>query len=156
MHLNEVFPQNDLGAVQGDKNRLGVSNLPQPGIERPFIYRFNSGLWIWAHGLDVHCNFAYQYGFGTSRYIWNDFDYTRYRDHNFVYPTGDGVVNTIQWEGFRDAVDDVRLLTTLEYYVAACKAGRSPGNSIYDAGAREEAYLGVAPSGGNSATGLKK
>lgn len=156
MHLNEAFPQNDLDAVHGDNNLMGVYNLPQPGIERPFIYRFNSGLWIWAHGLDVHCNFAYQYGFGTSRYIWNDFDYTRYRDHNFVYPTGDGVVNTIQWEGFRDAVDDVRLLTTLEYYVAACKAGRSPGNFIYDAGAREETYLGVAPNGGSPATGLKK
>jgi len=31
----------------------------------------------------------------------------------FVYPAADGVIDTIQWEGFREGVDDVRYLSTL-------------------------------------------
>lgn len=30
-----------------------------------------------------------------------------------TYPTVNGVVDTIQWEGFREAVDDVRYVSTL-------------------------------------------
>ena len=60
-----------------------------------------------ALGLD----YAYQHAFG---HVWNDFDSTSYCDHNFTYPTVDGVIDTIQWEGFREAVDDVRYMTTLE------------------------------------------
>ena len=55
-------------------------------------------------------NYAYQHAFG---HIWNDFDSTKFRDHVFAYPTTDGVIDTIQWEGFREAVDDIRYLTIL-------------------------------------------
>lgn len=41
-------------------------------------------------------------------------DHPTYRDHNLTYPTADGVIDTLAWEGFREAVDDVRYLTTLE------------------------------------------
>ena len=46
----------------------------------------------------------------------NDFDHERFRDHVFAYPTSAGVIDTIQWEGFREAVDDVRYLATLISY----------------------------------------
>jgi len=46
--------------------------------------------------------------------VWNDFDDTGYRDHCFTYPTEQGPIATIQWEGFREAVDDMRHLRTLE------------------------------------------
>ncbi|MEE3074825.1 MAG: hypothetical protein VX739_04040, partial [Planctomycetota bacterium] len=36
------------------------------------------------------------------------------RDHCFAYPTANGVVGTLQWEGFREGVDDVRYINTLE------------------------------------------
>ena len=55
--------------------------------------------------------FAYQYAYG---HIWNDFDSENFRDHCFAYPTANGVVGTLQWEGFREGVDDVRYITTLE------------------------------------------
>jgi hypothetical protein len=59
-------------------------------------------------------NFAYQYPFGAA---WNDFDSPKrdkdYRDHMFTYPTSDGVIGTVQWEGFREGVDDTRYLATL-------------------------------------------
>ena len=44
-----------------------------------------------------------------------------YRDHVFAYPTLNGVIDTIQWEGFREAVDDVRYLTTLCARIAKAK-----------------------------------
>ena len=39
--------------------------------------------------------------------------YPRYRDHVFAYPTTNGVIDTIQWEGFREGVDDTRYVASL-------------------------------------------
>ena len=44
---------------------------------------------------------------------WDDFDNAIYRSHMLTYPTVDGIVGTLQWEGVRAAVDDVRYATTL-------------------------------------------
>ena len=30
-----------------------------------------------------------------------------------AYPTADGVIDTIQWEGYREGIDDLRYLATL-------------------------------------------
>ncbi len=84
---------------------------PQIGIENPEIYRRNYGLGLACAGYDGAMDYAYQHGFGNS--IWNDFDCKKFRDHVFAYPTSNGIIDTIQWEGFREAVDDVRYLTTL-------------------------------------------
>jgi len=92
---------------------------PQVGVEDPEVYRRNFGLLLWKNGYDGAMDFAYQYAF---HHIWNDFDDTRYRDHNFTYPTVDGVVDTIQWEGFREGVDDVRYVTTLEQTIRKARA----------------------------------
>ena len=50
-------------------------------------------------------NYAYQDSMGT---LWVDDDHKHYRDLAFVYPTIDGIVGTIAWEAFREAVDDTR------------------------------------------------
>jgi hypothetical protein len=91
---------------------------PQVGFEDPEIYRRNYGIQLICNGYDGSMNFAYQYGseyVGTT--VWNDFDAFGtsgvYRDHVFAYPTSDGVIDTIEWEGFREAIDDVRYLTML-------------------------------------------
>lgn len=78
---------------------------PQVGNEEPETYRRNFGLVLWKAGYDGAMDYAYQHGFN---HVWNDFDHKTYRDHNFTYPTVNGIVGTIQWEGFREAVDDVR------------------------------------------------
>jgi len=88
---------------------------PQVGNEEPETYRRNFGLVLWKAGFDGAMDYAYQHGFG---HVWNDFDSPHYRDHNFTYPTVNGVVGTVQWEGFREAVDDVRYVTTLEHVLA--------------------------------------
>ncbi len=83
---------------------------PQCGCEQPERYRRNYGLLLWKSNFDGAMDFAYQWAFG---HIWNDFDSARYRDHVMAYPTVDGVIDTVQWEGYREGVDDTRYLATL-------------------------------------------
>jgi len=91
---------------------------PQVGEEEPETFRRNFGLVLWKAGYDGAMDYAYQHGFG---HIWNDFDYEGRRDASFTYPTVNGIVGTIQWEGFREAVDDVRYITTLEQAIEAAR-----------------------------------
>lgn len=92
---------------------------PQVGEENPEIYRRNYGVRLWKAGYDGSMNYAYQH---SANHIWNDFDDKKYRDHVFAYPTVDGVIDTIQFEGFREGIDDVRYLTTL---TAAIRTARN-------------------------------
>jgi len=91
---------------------------PQVGVEDPLVYRRNYGLALWRSGFDGCMDYAYQHAFHD---IWNDFDDPDYRDHVFAYPTVNGVIDTVQWDGFREGVDDVRYVTTLEAEVALAK-----------------------------------
>ena len=87
---------------------------PQGGIEEPQTYRRNYGLALWKAGFDGACTYAYQHAFG---HAWDDFDGASgwaLRDHNMTYPTVNGVVSTLQWEGYREGYDDLRYVTTLE------------------------------------------
>ena len=79
---------------------------PQSGLEEPETYRRNFGLLLSANDYDGGMTYIYYHG-------WNDFSGQRYRQHNFVYPTADGVIDTIQWEGYREGIDDLRYLATL-------------------------------------------
>lgn len=94
---------------------------PQVGVEDPQVYRRNFGLVLWKAGFDGAMDYAYQHGFN---HVWDDFDDRSYRDHNFSYPTVNGIVDTIQWEGFREAVDDVRYVTTLEQAIKTAPAAK--------------------------------
>ncbi len=81
---------------------------PQSGFEKPETYRRNYGLLLDYTRYDGSMTFSY-YWFG-----WNDFNvWPPYRDHMFVYPTSDGVIDTIAWEGYREGIDDLRYLATL-------------------------------------------
>lgn len=93
----------------GKGKRVYCYANPQVGIEDPLLYRENYGLRLWQGGYDGCMPYAYQHGFGD---IWNDFDHHEFRDHVFAYPTRTGVIDTIQWEGFREAVADSRYLAT--------------------------------------------
>lgn len=95
--------------------------FPQSGPENPYIFRRNFGLRLWQNEVDGAMPYAYH---DSARSIWNDFDHKNYRDHNFTYPTINGVIDTIAWEGFREGVDDVRYITTLENYVQKLKGDK--------------------------------
>ena len=103
---------------------------PQVGMEKPETYRRNYGLLLWQRDYDGTMNCAYQSGMAD---IWNDFDGV-YKDHVFAYPTVNGVVDTIQWEGWREGVSDVSYLTTLLNKIEVAKV---QGKDISDA----EAWL---------------
>jgi len=102
----------------GAGHRIFSYDHPQVGMEQPETYRRNFGLRLWKSGYDGTMNYAYQDAFGD---IYDDAD-GQFRDHVFAYPTADGVVDTIQWEGFREGVDDVRYLTTLLQAIERAKA----------------------------------
>ncbi len=83
---------------------------PQVGMVLPDLYRRNYGVALWKAGYDGVMDWAYQHQFGEIR---EEDDISGVRMYAFAYPTVDGVIDTIQWEGFREGVDDVRYLTTL-------------------------------------------
>ena len=101
------------------KRILSYDN-PQAGVENPEIYRRNYGLLLWKNNYDGPMDFAY---YVSCENTWNDFDSSEYRDFNFVYPTVNGVIDTIAWEGFREGMDDVRYATVLRQAIKKAKTG---------------------------------
>ncbi|MEE4186792.1 MAG: LamG domain-containing protein [Gammaproteobacteria bacterium] len=94
------------------KDRLIYSyQNPTGGFEIPETYRRNYGLLLWQKGFDGAMPYAYQDSEGRA---WHDFDSYNNRDLTFTYPTLDQPIDTLQWEGFREAVDDLRYLNTLQ------------------------------------------
>ena len=112
---------------------LSYSN-PQAGLEKPETYRRNFGLRLWQADYDGAMDFCYQTG--VTGNLWNDWRNDDRRNRAMAYPTVNGVIDTIQWEGWREGVDDVRYLTTLIETIETAKAqGRdtsSSENFIYD------------------------
>jgi PKD repeat protein len=112
----------DLALWHGIGKEVTVYNYPQVSAEMPETYRNHYGLPAWAAGYDGATPFSYQttYPAGNpalpTQNMWNDFDGTgsnENRDFIFSYSTTGGVVNTLQAEGFREAVDDTRYADTL-------------------------------------------
>jgi len=108
--LHGAFKPTEVSKWHDKGKRVFIYSNPQVGVEDPEIYRRNFGISLWCAGYDGVMDYAYQHSFG---HIWNDFDHKTYRDHVFAYPTNNGVIDTIQWEGFREGVDDVRYLSAL-------------------------------------------
>ncbi len=99
-------------AMHNSAGKIYVYANPQAGVENPLIYRKNYGFLLWQNDYDGAMTYAYQHTEGYN--IWDDFDSEQYRDHVFAYPTVDGVIDTIAWEGYREAVDDLRYLATFQ------------------------------------------
>lgn len=88
---------------------------PQGGLEQPLMNRRNFGFWLWNMGYEGAFTWSYQCSFG---HIWNDWDGEPingklHRPRAYAYPVTNGVIDTIQWEAFREGVDDIRYLSTL-------------------------------------------
>jgi len=109
---------------------------PQIGVENPVVYRRNFGLLLWKCNYDGAADNAYQHTFGAT---WNDFDNPKWRSHTAAYPTIDGVIDTIAWEGYREAADDVRYVTTLQKAIK--KAMKSNNQKLKPIAASAEDYL---------------
>jgi hypothetical protein len=108
--------KSDADKWHGREHKIMSYANPQSGFEKPETYRRNYGLLLDYAKYDGGMTFSY-YWFG-----WNDFNiWPPYRDHNFVYPTADGVIDTIQWEGYREGIDDLRYLATLRKAIAVAE-----------------------------------
>ena len=97
---------------------IGSYANPQGGVEEPETYRRNFGLLLWKVGYDCAMTYAYMHSFGHS---WDDFDHVTYCDHEMAYSTVNGVIPTVQWEGYREGYDDLRYLATLENLIDKTK-----------------------------------
>ena len=118
-------------------HRIWNYGNPQIGAENPDLYRRNYGLRLWRASYDGACDYCYTDPWDG--FTWDDFDNPSYRDHDFVYPTVDGVIGTIAWEGFREGVDDVKYATTLQQAIQ--KANRSPNEAAKRTARAAQQYL---------------
>ena len=109
---------------------------PQGGIENPEVYRRNFGLLLWKANYDGAATFSFQAAAGNP---WDDFDDPRQRDFMFAYPTIDGVIDTIAWEGYREGIDDIRYATTLA--LAIRKARESGKREAEDTALAAEQWI---------------
>lgn len=98
-------------SVHKRKGKIWIYGNPQGGEEKPAVYRYNYGYLLSKLQVDGIAIYAYQCEMGQDP--WDDFDHKKYRDHMMSYPTLTGPIPTIQWEGLREGIDDIRYLSTL-------------------------------------------
>ena len=104
-----MFPSAaDIAAYQASGREVTIYANPLANPTQAYTFRRNVGLLLYKFGVN-----------GTGGYC----DYAvgdRY-DLAFVYYTKTGQLDTLQWEGWREGVDDVRYLTTLHKAIDAAK-----------------------------------
>ena len=104
-----MFPaNNDIIAYQATGRLLYIYANPVSGIEQPYTYRRNVGQLLYKFGVN-----------GTGWYA--DYHTGGKSDFSFLYYTKTGQIDTLQWEGWREGVDDVRYLTTVHKAIEASK-----------------------------------
>ncbi len=108
--------------VHAAGHRIFSYGNPQAGVELPLTYRRNYGLKLWAAGYDGAFNYEYQYHHVEGAY--DDFREDHYRNHIMAYPARLRPIDTRQWEGWREGVDDVRYLSTLLDHLDRLEASR--------------------------------
>jgi len=79
-------------------------NTPQAGRESPETYYVKYGRSLIKAGFKGICQFAYQTG-----KCWDDWANNKWRPHVMAYPTLKEPIPTIQWEAFREAIDNIKL-----------------------------------------------
>ena len=104
---------------------------PHTGPENPDVFRRWEGLARYKANYDGSFNYRYFSELHSTLYkkwkqnVWNDFAGSAYRQMNLVYPTKEGMIGTLAWEGFREGIDDVRYATKLKQDAArAISSGR--------------------------------
>lgn len=87
-------------------NRVAWYANQHVGAENPALNRRQNGLAAYLSGYTALCNYAHHLG------PYND-DSTTYRPMVYAYGCFGGVIDTLQWEGFREGVDDIRYATLM-------------------------------------------
>lgn len=92
---------------------------PFTGPENPELWRRNKGIRMYLANYDGLNEYNWYEGY----HIWNEYlGPNRYKNFAIVYPTFDGVIDTIAWESLREAFDDIRYATLLRQRAALAMA----------------------------------
>jgi len=104
---------------------------PHTGPENPDVFRRWEGMARYKAHYDGSFNYKLYSQLHSTLYkryksnVWNDFMGGAFRGFNMAYPTTNGLINTLAWEGFREGIDDVRYATKLKQDAAkAIASGR--------------------------------
>jgi len=144
----------DLGAGRVTKtpNRIEMYYW-QPEVEDPWYNRSNVGYKLWDSGLDGIFSGASIY---TSSTFYKDFEWVypnKHRSNTDRYPSKEGVVPTMEWEAFREGINDLRYMETWKYYDDAVAKTNptlaSQSKSVVDAVSKRyrDDYSSIAPAG---------
>ena len=106
MHPEDAADWHSIG-----KKMMSYGN-PMATNENPHFYRRNYGWLLFKNNYDG-CTVVSYMGQYTD-FIWNDFAGNYYRNHNLTYPTSNGAIDTVAFEGLMEAVNDMRYLATLQ------------------------------------------
>jgi hypothetical protein len=91
-----------------DFGHIGFYANQHNGSENPDFVRRQHGMLGYLAGLSAVDNYEFAYG------PWNDRATPLYKPMVLAYPISNGLVDTLAWEGFREAIDDVRYATALK------------------------------------------
>lgn len=118
-----LFGYHPMGGYPDDESRIkrwrdmgdkfiGFYAGQHTGSENPAFIRRQNGMLGWLHGLNLLYNYEFAIG------PWNDLVTEVYKPMVVAYQNYGGLVDTLQWEGYREAVDDIRYATLLQQEIA--------------------------------------
>lgn len=109
INFGGFYTREDSAAVHAMKSRIANYAEPHTGIENPDFVRRKHGLILYLQDFDATMNY------GADGNGWNDFNGAEYnfRTFNWAFPGTIEPVNTLPFEAFREAIDDVRYATLL-------------------------------------------
>ena len=108
------------------------------GPENPAYNRCQNGMAPYLANYSALCNYAHHFG------SYNDRS-SGYKPMVFLYGAGHGVIDTLQWEGFREGVDDIRYATVLKRLTAEATVHKDM--QVQYAGRRALQYLAEIKAG---------
>ena len=109
----------------GNKPRVAWYSAQHVGTEDPDFNRRQNGMAAYLSGYSCHCNYAHHFG------SYND-DSEGYKPMVFTYGQAKGVIDTLQWEGFREGMDDIRYATALVKLARAAAADKKNVRRRYE------------------------
>ena len=90
----------------GTKPHVAWYATQHVGVENPDFNRRQNGMAAYLSNYSSLCNYAHHFG------SYND-DSEGYKPMVFAYGQYKGVLGTLQWEGFREGLDDIRYATMM-------------------------------------------
>ncbi len=108
--IKHTTPENVISSLKAGGTTPLAYGPPHSGEERATTIRATYGFRMAGKGFKGVFSYAYQSG--NCWDDWAKWGKQKYRPTVMAYPTEDKPIPTLQWEGWREAVDDLRYLAT--------------------------------------------